>query len=78
MTPREVPIHRVDVQGWIDTWNGNPVGTLRHYITVQVNNLNLPDPYVLTYGHDNLPDQVPVDQFILLDLHSYNNVPPGS
>jgi hypothetical protein len=74
LTPRDVPITREQVQGWINDWAAQPKqdrGKLKTYIRRQVDDLNLPDPMVNTFGHDTLGDSMNIGDFIVLDLDSY-------
>jgi len=76
MTPRDIPITREDVYGWIEEWKaigGDQV--LGEYITGKINDLQLPDPMVNISGHDISGDEMPIADFILMDLESYSNAP---
>lgn len=76
MTPRDIPITREMVYQWIEDWkdtSGDP--PLGQYITDRINGLGLPDPMVNISGHDIPGDEMPISDFILMDLESYSNAP---
>lgn len=76
MIPREVPVTREMVYKWITGWKlSKQDKTLEDWIRAKVDALGLPDPVVNTVGHENLPDEMPLADFIILDLVSYSNAP---
>lgn len=76
MTPRDVPITREMVYNWIEEWTDTGSDSeLGEFITAKINELNLPDPMVNISGHDIAGDELPVAEFILMDLESYSNAP---
>ena len=76
MTPRDIPITREDVYNWIEDWKREGSDqALGEYITQRINNLGLPDPMVNISGHDIPGDEIPIADFILMDLESYSNAP---
>jgi hypothetical protein len=75
LTPKDISITREMVSGWIDEFNDleDPVDTLATWIHKKVNELELDDPMVNTFGHDNLADETHVADMIVADLPSYAN-----
>lgn len=79
VTSREIPVTRDDVYKWITGFKQSSTATdLEQWIRDKVDALALEDSMVNTSGHDNLPDEMSVADFLLLDLDSYSNVPTSS
>lgn len=80
---RDIPITRDMVYQWISSWKGlTTKGQTKDdfptWMGKKINEMNLPDPFVNTSGHDTLPEQMPIADFLALDLDSYSNYASGS
>jgi hypothetical protein len=75
LTARDIPITREMVFGWIDEFNKleDPVDTLATWVHKKVNELELDDAMVNTFGHESLSDETHVADMIVADLPSYTN-----
>lgn len=74
LDPKDIPITRKQVAGWLDTYNlVDPAtrGDIRDFLMVQITATNILDTEVNTSGHDNLGDVTPVVDMIIADLPSY-------
>lgn len=75
LAPRDIPITRTDVQGWLDTWKksrSKKKGTKEEYVRARIAELKLPDEMVDTSGHGSgIGDETHIADLLLRDLGSY-------
>jgi hypothetical protein len=74
LTPRDMPITREDVYGWIEAWNNSgKTETLEEWIRRHVKELRLEDDMVNTSGSEYGDDETHIADLIVDDLPSYPN-----
>lgn len=73
LNPRDFPITRDDVAGWIKDYKAksNPGVSLEYYVRSQIKAKAFPDDMVNTTAHDDLTDQTHIADLIVRDLDSY-------
>ena len=72
--PRDVPISRSDVQGWLNIYKQAPsgsVGTLRDYLCNRIAAKKVDDTTVTTTEVEGFGDTTELVDLIMADLESY-------
>jgi hypothetical protein len=71
---RDVGITREEAYGWLQEYEGQFRATkkMRDYLSEKITEKGLdPEAMVNTIGHDNMGNETPVVDMILMDLESY-------
>jgi hypothetical protein len=76
MNPRDFPLDREQVSAWLTEYAKlKKPQDLKTFLQGKVAALKLPTEMVNTTAHDNLENQTPVVEMILMDLPSYGYSP---